>query len=342
MRRLSGLLILALLIGCAKPTPTLIPPTATPILPTATTSLTATSVPTSTPLPTDTPKPTATNTSIPTKAPIPTSTPVLTNTPAPTNTPMPTDTPKPATVGEALVVKIVDGDTIDVSINGEIYRVRYIGMDTPERGELGYAEATAVNAELVGGKTVRLEKDVSETDKYGRLLRYVYVGDLFVNAELLRRGYAQVMTIPPDVAHADEFLELQREAREARRGLWAPPIEVPTSAPPATGVKVEIVYIFYDGQKGRKEPDEYAEIKNTGSVPVNLAGWRLNADDPGQDFVFPDFELQPGQSCRVYTNEHHPEWGGFSFGRGSAIWANKGECGHLYDPSGREVSTYCY
>lgn len=75
---------------------------------------------------------------------------------------------------------------------------------------------------------------------------------------------------------------------------------------------------------------------------MDLAGWRLNADDAGQDFWFPSFALQSGQSCRVYTNEGHPESCGFSFGNGQALWANDGECGHLFDPSGAEVSTYCY
>jgi hypothetical protein len=71
--------------------------------------------------------------------------------------------------------------------------------------------------------------------------------------------------------------------------------------------------------------------------------WYLDADDARQDFWFSNFELQPGQECRVYTSEDHPEWCGFNFRHtGSALWANGGECGHLYDPSGAEVSTYCY
>ena len=82
--------------------------------------------------------------------------------------------------------------------------------------------------------------------------------------------------------------------------------------------------------------------KNLGGSSVNLAGWRLNAGSPGQDFGFPAFELQSGQECRVYTNEHHPESCGFSFGSGQALWNNGGDCGHLYDASGAEVSTYCY
>jgi hypothetical protein len=106
---------------------------------------------------------------------------------------------------------------------------------------------------------------------------------------------------------------------------------------------VQITYIYYDGQVKQVESDEYAVIKDIGGSPVNLHGWHLNADDPGQDFWFPDFVLQPGQECRVYTDEDHPESCGFNFHcSSSAIWANKGECGHLYDPSGAEVSTYCY
>ena len=89
-------------------------------------------------------------------------------------------------------------------------------------------EATAMNKKLVGGKVVWLEKDVSETDDYGRLLRYVWVGNLMVNAELVRLGCAQVSTYPPDVKYADLFRRLQREAREAGRMCGLTPVPSPT------------------------------------------------------------------------------------------------------------------
>ena len=103
-----------------------------------------------------------------------------------------------------------------------------------------------------------------------------------------------------------------------------------------------ISHIFYDGQVSSVESDEYAFITNQGGSPVNLGGWHLNAGDAGQDFWFPAYELAPGQSCRVYTNEVHPETCVFSFDYGRAIWNNGGECGYLYDQSGNEVSRYCY
>jgi len=127
----------------------------------------------------------------------------------------------------ATVVSVVDGDTIHVRIADRLEKVRYIGMNTPEvhhprKGEEpGGREASEVNRQLVAGKQVRLELDVQERDRYGRLLAYVWVGDTMVNAELVRRGYAQVMTIPPNVRHQQLLLKLQREAREAGRGLWS-------------------------------------------------------------------------------------------------------------------------
>lgn len=154
----------------------------------------------------------------PAPVPAPTFTPTATLTPAPTLTPTATSTP---TEQFYWVSNVVDGDTIDVQIGGQTYRVRYIGMDTPEMPDECYAqEATNRNKELVLNQYVALVKDVSETDRYGRLLRYVWVGETFVNAQLVREGYALVSTYPPDVAYSDYFLQLQQEARNEGRGLW--------------------------------------------------------------------------------------------------------------------------
>jgi micrococcal nuclease len=132
---------------------------------------------------------------------------------------------QPATF-EAAVERVVDGDTIQVRVDGRTETVRYIGVNTPEvrhpwRGaEPGGQEAWTVNRELVAGKRVRLEMDVQPRDRYRRLLAYVWVDGVMVNAELVRRGYAQVMTVPPNLRYQRLFLTLQREARQAGRGLW--------------------------------------------------------------------------------------------------------------------------
>ena len=164
-------------------------------------------------------------------------------TPEPTAATWPTNTPTPAFERtEAQVVQVVDGDTIKVEVDGTVYTVRYIGIDTPETVHPSKPvqwmgpEASEANRRLVEGQTVYLEKDVSETDRYGRLLRYVFLADgLFVNAELVRLGYAQVSTYPPDVRYEDLFLEMQQEAREAENGLWG---SAPTSLPATMAVPV--------------------------------------------------------------------------------------------------------
>ena len=130
------------------------------------------------------------------------------------------------------VTRIVDGDTIHVEIDGVRFRVRYIGIDTPERRQPGSPvewmarEAAAANERLVAGRTVVLERDVSDVDRFGRLLRYVWLEDpdgwLLVNDELVRLGFAHAVTYPPDVRYQERFLAAQREAREAGRGLWGP------------------------------------------------------------------------------------------------------------------------
>ena len=143
------------------------------------------------------------------------------------------DAPTPPEDGELVrVIEVVDGDTIRVEWpDGWWERVRYIGIDTPEIGhEPGEAdepwgrEASDVNADLVDGKDVLLELDVSDTDRYDRLLRYVWVeqdGDwVMVNGELVARGLADVRAYEPDTRHDAWFRQLQDEAREAGRGMY--------------------------------------------------------------------------------------------------------------------------
>jgi len=189
--------------GCYTASPS---PTSTAILPAA--------LPTSTSSPTRTPKPTAT-----------------TRPTEPTNTPTTTPTPTPEHT-EANVVKIVDGDTISVDIDGELFTVRYIGIDCPESGDWMSAEATQANRDLVDGKAIYLEKDVSETDRYDRLLRYVFLADgSLVNAELVHLGYARSVAYPPDTKYQGLFEEKEQEARDAGRGIWGP---TPTPRPPTS------------------------------------------------------------------------------------------------------------
>ncbi|MBI1869396.1 thermonuclease family protein [Candidatus Gottesmanbacteria bacterium] len=149
---------------------------------------------------------------------------------APAATVIPTLIISPALIeGKSMVTKVIDGDTIELATG---QRVRYIGIDTPESVdprksvECFARQAAARNKELVLGKSVRLEKDVSQTDKYGRLLRYIYVNnqdgnELMVNDVLVREGYAFARSFPPDIKYQERFRQAEEQARRENKGLWA-------------------------------------------------------------------------------------------------------------------------
>lgn len=122
-----------------------------------------------------------------------------------------------ATSQSATIRQVIDGDTVTLA-SGE--KVRLLGIDTPEIGEYFYEEASQRLRELVGNKQVRLEKDISETDRYGRLLRHIYVDDVWINELMIAEGYAKFITYPPDVSHVETFKALQKEALENNRGMW--------------------------------------------------------------------------------------------------------------------------
>lgn len=135
----------------------------------------------------------------------------------------------PSNYSEIKVVEVIDGDTVRLS-NGKV--LRYIGLDTPETrikrgGKFVYGpqpfslQATNYNRSLVEGKKVKIEFDLVKKDRYGRLLGYCFVEGVFVNAKLIEQGYAVIYTFPPNVKYSDLFYQLQVQARESQKGLWA-------------------------------------------------------------------------------------------------------------------------
>ena len=199
-------------------------------------------------------EPSPANAAAPTPTPTPAARRVADNQPkptaTPTRTPRPTPTPEPGsqptgTTEQANVVSVVDGDTIEVSIDGQTFTVRYIGIDTPETVAPGDPvqwmgpEAADANRQLLEGETVVLERDVSETDQYDRLLRYVWIDDggewILVNLELVRGGFAEAKEYPPDVKYSELLDVAEADARAAELGIWgtppAPPPPPPTPTP---------------------------------------------------------------------------------------------------------------
>jgi len=201
---------------------------------------------------------------------------------------------------KALVTQVIDGDTIQVDVNGRTSTVRYIGIAATETGE-----AVNRNRQLVEGKEVLLVRGVVGKDVEGNLLRYVLAEGIFVNQKLVEEGFAQASSMPPEVSCDGLFLSLQQTAQTEQRGMWATGGTVSSTAtlmpgvtPSATTLSnltptstttivedIEIVNVLYQGS-GAGEPNEYVEIVNNSNAPIAIGGWSLYEDNDGWSFTF--------------------------------------------------------
>ncbi|MDD5622286.1 MAG: thermonuclease family protein [Actinomycetota bacterium] len=228
-----------------------------------------------------------------------------------------------------LVKEVVDGDTIVLS-NGS--RVRLIGINTPEHGMYFFEEAKEVLEAIVLGKEIVLEKDISNKDKYGRLLRYVYAGDLFVNLEMVKRGFANAYTYPPDVEHNEEFLEAERYARENNLGLWL-----------KSKVDIVKVEVNYDarGNDNNNLNDEYVKMENTGDDSIDIGGWTIK--DAGTNiYRFEKYFFESGSEVFLFTGSGRDGAGKFYWGSSGPIWNNDSDTLYLRDKEGLLVEIYNY
>jgi micrococcal nuclease len=213
--------------------------------------------------------------------------------------------PRPRSL-PAAVVKIVSGDTIHVFVNGQVERVRYIGVDSPSPGEGGTdagepqgREALQFNRGLMNAKNVRLELDVQERDAEGRMLAYVWLGELMVNAEMIARGFGQVVTEGPNVRHRETLLRRQEQARAAKLGIWR---TTGTTAP-----------------SGQRTPapaaPPSAEAGRPGVAPKT--GWSCPVSHP----IKADFETYSAERCIYYV----PGSGAYAESRTQRCYATEDE-----------------
>jgi micrococcal nuclease len=230
----------------------------------------------------------------------------------------------------AAVAAVVDGDTIELS-DGR--RVRYIGINTPERNQPYYQDAVEVNRRLVGGKTVQLEFDVETFDQYGRSLAYIWVDGVMANVEVVRLGFANAFTVPPNVRYEAEFRAAEREAREAERGLWA-----------GSAAPLKIVHIEADapGSDSQNPNGEWIEIANQGDAPVSMQGYTLK-DEANHIYTFGGFTLSPGASLRLYSGQGQDSAAELYWGlAGESVWNNDSDSAFLRDAAGALVDSYSY
>ncbi|MGH8913216.1 MAG: lamin tail domain-containing protein [Acidimicrobiia bacterium] len=251
--------------------------------------------------------------------------------------------PLPAGADLVTVASITDGDTLEVSNeDGTVAEVRLIGVNSPESNECFADDATRVLATLTPvGSKVGMTTDVSDEDQFGRLLRYVWVGGLSVNEELVRRGVAIARRYPPDTALWERFETAQAAARETGSGLWA--AEACGSRAEAS-LAISDLRFDADGDDNKNLNDEWVQIRNEGDTVVDLTGWVLKDESASHRYSFPtSFILAAGEAVTIHTGC------GENFGTtlfwcnvGSAVWNNDGDTAFLLDPNGNTHLTYEY
>lgn len=258
--------------------------------------------------------------------------------------------PLPADLVRARVVRVVDGDTVDVRLDGRVERVRLIGINTPESvdprrpAECFGVEAAASARAMLDGQVALLEADPSQGDRdpNGRLLRYLWLADgRLVNLEQIAQGYAFEYTYAAPYRYQDQFRAAERTARAAEAGLWSPATcggrrEVAEASPTAgQNGGVSVCATPAAGQLAPEQPvrivalDKLAErvrLQNVSDAPVNLDGWTLCSMRGGEVQAGVGGTLAPG-ATRDFVNPGEP------------IWSNSNrDDAALYDPDGRLVS----
>jgi len=228
-----------------------------------------------------------------------------------------------------MVSEVIDGDTIILS-NGD--RIRFLGINTPEKGMYFYMESKDVLKIMIYGKNITLEKDISDCDLYGRKLRYVFLKNTFINLEMVKRGYANTYTYPPDVKYGKEILMAERYARENNLGLWE-----------LSEFKDICVEVFYDapGNDNENKNGEYVVIENTGSSILNTLDWTIK-DSGTNIYVFGSGEFYPGAKITLFSGKGADGEDVLYWNSRRPVWNNDFDTLYMRDADGLLMCIYNY
>ena len=227
------------------------------------------------------------------------------------------------------VEQVIDGDTIKLETG---QRVRLIGINTPESGHPYYSEATEKLKELIGDSKVTLKKDVEDKDQYGRLLRYIYVNDTFINLEMVRTGMATSYEFEPNVKHTSDFDAAETQAKNAKIGIWSP-----------SPYFLSISELNYDapGNDNDNLNGEYITFTNEVNTSLDLTDWMV-LDESNNDYNFPSFSLENASSITLYIGSGTDSQTELYWGSTKSIWNNDGDELFLRDSQGLLVVHYKY
>lgn len=200
-------------------------------------------------------------------------------------------TPVPSLVSrEDLVVQnVIDGDTLTDSRG---LKIRLIGINAPEKNQPNFLVAKQKLEALVMGKKAQASFDVEKLDQYGRILAYLYVGDTFINSELLKSGVAILDTVPPDVSHVEELTAAQELARKNCSGMWKDLCLAPSAC-----IQISSIHSKTSGDLN----NQYVELKNTCDTEQNLKGYLLKDSSSSNSYTFKDVKVAEKTVFRIFS-----------------------------------------
>ncbi len=230
------------------------------------------------------------------------------------------------------VSRVIDGDTVELATKE---RVRLLGINTPERGQHFYKESKDYLKGLVENKTVFLESDVEDKDKYGRLLRHIYMGGLFVNIELIKAGYASAYIIPPDEKYKELFLEAEEGARSKGIGIWKITIK--------DAFCIGIFEFHYNARGNDNENlnGEYVVFRNACNYTVNMDGWHLK-DEGKNEYMFKNFSVAEKAKFTLYSGSGKDTETELYWNRTRAVWNNNGDGLMMWNADNELILDYSY
>ncbi len=229
------------------------------------------------------------------------------------------------------VARVIDGDTIEL---GTGKRVRFLGIDTPERGQHLYEDAKEWLKNMIEGKGVVLESGREEMDKYGRLLRYVHYQGRLVNRQLIDMGFAKLYMTEPGDKHYEELLRAEASARESGLGVWEHPEE-------DFCLGIHAFHYNAGGNDNENLNDEYVTFRNKCTHPLEITGWRVR--DAGRSlYVFPSVTVQNKTTLTLYTGTGTDTEESLFWNRPMAVWNNDGDTLTVFDREGNLMLNCTY
>lgn len=243
------------------------------------------------------------------------------------------DPPPPNPPRPGRVEFVQDGDSAIVTIGGAEERIRLIGINTPERDECFGEEARQLLRDLIEGQQVDVVTDVDTTDRFGRILTYLYLDGVLINAELVRRGAAIARPFEPNTTLQSHLESAEATAQATGAGMWAATACGGDEAP-----AVAIVEVNADapGRDDENLNGEFVIVENLSADPVDLTGWGLKDESSIHRFTFPSGSvLSPGAQLVVYTGCGANQMPTLYWCDGTPVWDNGGDTAFLTDPAGR-------